>query len=558
MRKSFEQMGWVSALGLWLVLAGVHCGEEEVPFVSGIGATDSEQRWVGGHVPGGSLNPLLDGLTEDIPQEGGEESSEEAGELSAEEGGEEPREEGGEKPTEEGGEEPREEGGEKPREEGGEEPREESGEEPREEGGEKPTEEGGEEPREEGGEKPTEEGGEEPREERSGDSVVWPEDWFLLKFNPVLTPSAGTGVQGADNIYAPHILPHNGQWWMWYGGQGNDGHDAIFVAFSDDLVTWSKYGGNANPIPVVDHGSSNHVNDPSVVFVGGTFFMYYTEAPVAEEDEVHLATSTDGLNWVKQGAVIDVGAPGSWESDRVGRPSVIHEDGEFRMWYDGQIFGVGRHVGTATSPDGFTWTKHSGNPIVLYEGAIDVQRVGGFYVMLAEGHNSTNHYTSFDGLDWQNEGTIFEKSGNSYDAFGQVTPHLVMQQGNPVAIFFGGASDVCWCKNRIAVAFPAGTQISDPGPIEGCSGCLNGFPDCASACQGGGFATGVCALPGSTDPSACCSCSDDGGGGSSGQDCSECLVGASNCQEACQNIGFSSGVCAAPGSTDPDACCACN
>ena len=50
----------------------------------------------------------------------------------------------------------------------------------------------------------------------------------------------------------------------------------------------------------------------------------------------------------------------------MGRPSVIVEDGEFRMWYDGQIFGVGRHVGMPP-PDGFSWTKHPGNPILLNE-----------------------------------------------------------------------------------------------------------------------------------------------------------------------------------------------
>ena len=44
----------------------------------------------------------------------------------------------------------------------------------------------------------------------------------------------------------------------------------------------------------VDHGDANHVNDPSVVKVGETFFMLYTRAPVDVRDEIAPATSTVG------------------------------------------------------------------------------------------------------------------------------------------------------------------------------------------------------------------------------------------------------------------------
>ena len=373
----------------------------------------------------------------------------------------------------------------------------------------------------------------------------WPDSWVIFGGNPILYPSSGTQSQGLDNIYAPHVLWHQDQWWMWYGGQGADGKDAIFLAWSQDLVTWSKYG-NPDPIPVVDHAASNHVNDPSVVWAQGMFYMYYTEAPIGEEDEVHLATSADGITWEKQGAVIDVGAPGSWESDRVGRPSVLYEEGEFRMWYDGQIYGVARHVGYATSSDGLTWTKHPNNPILLNEGAIDVAKVGDRYVMLVEGHTGTRSYHSSDRLSWNLQGTVISLSGDSYDSFGQVTPHLVTHQGEVRALFYGGASNPCWCKNRIAAVFPAGAEPE----IQDCSACLQGFDSCELACQSAGFSSGVCSAPGSTDPNVCCACMNE-------LDCSACLQGFESCEQACQSAGFSSGVCGAPGSTDPGVCCAC-
>jgi len=317
--------------------------------------------------------------------------------------------------------------------------------------------------------------------------------------NPVLVPTPSDGDQGADNIYAADIMWHDGRWWMWYGGQGGDGHDGIFLAWSQDLVTWQKYPSWSDPVPVVDHGGSSHVNDPSVVLVDGTFYMYYTEADVGENDRVYLATSGDGINWSKHGMVIDVGAADSWEPDRVGRPAVLYEEGEFRMWYDGQIFGVARHVGYATSPDGTNWTKYAGNPIVLHEGAVDVDFVDGVYVLFAEAHGGTRQYVSEDRIQWHEKGMVFQTTGDAWDAYGQVTPHLVVHDGEAKGIFVGGASDSCWCKNRIGVAFLNGDK-------PGCSQCLAGPPSCQAACEGNGSTYGFCAAPGSTDVNACCGC----------------------------------------------------
>jgi len=136
---------------------------------------------------------------------------------------------------------------------------------------------------------------------------------------------------GRGNVYAPSVVIEGPIWRMWYGGQGRDGHDRIHYAESRDAGrSWQKRG------VVLDNGAANHVNDPSVLRVDGKWFMFYTVATRGTEDAIALAVSADGLKWRKRGVVLAPGPKGTWDSRLVGRPSVLHEDGQFRMWYDGQ------------------------------------------------------------------------------------------------------------------------------------------------------------------------------------------------------------------------------
>ena len=262
---------------------------------------------------------------------------------------------------------------------------------------------------------------------------------------------------GAGNAYAPEIFIEDGVYRMWYGAQGHDGHDRIHLAESADGVSWEPKG------VVLDHGDANHVNDPSVVKVGDTFYLYYTRAPVDVRDEIALATSTDGVTWQEEGTVLGPGADGAWDSLLVGRPSVLHENGRFRMWYDGRRdLPVGapaegvpksdrsvRAVGYAESGDGLTWIRPQTEPVFGEDaGGVHVVRVGATLVMTFESREGTRLATSPDGLTWQSQGLLVERSGSDIDRFGHVTPFLLVEPES-VTLFAGAASSASWDRNRI-------------------------------------------------------------------------------------------------------------
>ncbi len=268
---------------------------------------------------------------------------------------------------------------------------------------------------------------------------------------------------GQGNLYAPEVHRVEDRWIMWYGAQGKDGHDRIHAASSQDGRHWQKHG------VVIDCGQANHVNDPTVVRVAGVWWMFYTEAKTAEDDQIAAATSNDGLQWQLRGIVLRPGQAGMWDSRKIGRPSVLHEHGRFRLWYDGQpsiIAGntnssaeatakVGRAIGYAESTDGLQWQRREEPVWISGAGAIQVSRDGSSLIMVYESHAGTHWAMSSDGLAWQAQGLLAAAQGTD-ESSGHVTPFLHLEARTaetprPSAVlYYGAASRPSWNFNRIA------------------------------------------------------------------------------------------------------------
>lgn len=262
---------------------------------------------------------------------------------------------------------------------------------------------------------------------------------------------------GEGNVYAPEVHLEDGSYRLWYGGQGRDGHDRIHLAESSDGRRWTRRG------VVLEDPSANHVNDPSIVKVDGSYHMFYTRAAHGIADEIALATSPDGVRWARRGVVLRPGRPEQWDGLLVGRPAVIHEDGTFRLWYDGRkdlppgpLAGSAptsrdshRFVGLATSRDGLHWVKYPANPVFGRDaGGIDVKRLGGRYVMVYESREGTCAATSRDGISWVDHGLLMPRSGEALDRYGHVTPMLLQATGT-TELFLGAARAASWDRNQI-------------------------------------------------------------------------------------------------------------
>ncbi|MDB5297682.1 MAG: Laminin sub domain 2, partial [Phycisphaerales bacterium] len=271
---------------------------------------------------------------------------------------------------------------------------------------------------------------------------------------------------GAGNVYAPCVLRDKDVYRMWYGGQGRDGHDRIHYAESADGAAWARRG------VVLEDRAANHVNDPCVLKVGDGYLMYYTRTEKDVVDRIDVAASQDGVAWEPKGVALAAGAGGAWDALSVGRPTVVREDGVFRLWYDGRkdfppgapVRGVPtsqtsrRAVGHATSADGLRFVRRGAGPVLENDaGGADVKRVGGRLVMAYESRDGTRFAAGADGVAWADGGLLVGRSEAAADAFGHVTPCLLVDaDGGGGRLYVGAARAATWDRNAIAaLAIPA-------------------------------------------------------------------------------------------------------
>lgn len=187
--------------------------------------------------------------------------------------------------------------------------------------------------------------------------------WERYPANPVLD----IGFPGQwDDAYVtgPTVLRDGQTLKMWYTAYDGT-HWRIGYATSPDGLAWSKYPNN----PVLDLGSpgqwdNRHIAHPSVICEGSLYKMWYTGSD-GSNWRIGYATSLDGVTWMKYSGnpILDIGAPGEWDDEFTFSPTIVSTTSGYRMWYAG-LDGVHFRIGEASSVDGMAWVKNPDNPVL--------------------------------------------------------------------------------------------------------------------------------------------------------------------------------------------------
>jgi hypothetical protein len=163
------------------------------------------------------------------------------------------------------------------------------------------------------------------------------------------------------HFIAPLLI--NGTYWTYYIGDVG-GRMGIKLAKSTDGI---KFDTPQSVLGVGATGAfdSNYASFPGVWYENGTFYLVYEGAGDGSKGfngDIGLATSTDGVNFTKQGVILWHNKSG-WESVNIGTPSLYKENGVWYLHYHGYD-GNTCQIGVASGTDLMHLTKASANPII--------------------------------------------------------------------------------------------------------------------------------------------------------------------------------------------------
>ncbi len=158
----------------------------------------------------------------------------------------------------------------------------------------------------------------------------------------------------AFRVDEPYVFQRNdGKWILTYMGDIGSATEQVGYAEADDILgPYTKFPGNPclafGPPGSFDAGT---IADPWVVEFYGTYYIGYTVSPTSSSPwQTAVATTTDWLTFTKLGVILSLGGPGDWDERDAFRGAITRFGDTYYFPYTGHRTSGGYIMGMATQP----------------------------------------------------------------------------------------------------------------------------------------------------------------------------------------------------------------
>lgn len=259
-----------------------------------------------------------------------------------------------------------------------------------------------------------------------------------------LAVNFGVSGTGADSVQAkgPTVIKDGSVYKMWYAGENGSIHKILYCE-STDGINWSNYS------VAIDHGSegtydNTSTNTPLVIKINSTYKMYYAGSSTGNTLwRIIYCESQDGINWQNfkvvhdwQGVLTQI--EGVNDINGAQNPTIVHDNGVYKMWYAGLDGGAITRIIYCDSLDGINWQNFQLSINLNSQGLYDTTKLSGpsvikdgnLYKMWYAGNDGGNwriiYCESTDGINWSNFHLSVDISSQGiYDTNHSTTPAVI-------------------------------------------------------------------------------------------------------------------------------------